>query len=442
MGKKILVAGAGHGGIIAAAHLAKNGYDVTVYEQKQRDELGYDWFDAIDPKVFDEVGLPHLEDGSFERNGDMMFYNPALSAPLLVPSNGNGSAKLERKFIYDTIIKFAEDNGVKFVYGVTILSPVMEGLRVTGVNTTEGQLKADLVIDACGINSPVRSNLPVACDVDRTYDYGDCFYAYRAYYNKLEDQPAPECDYEIYLVHMGEKGISWNVTEKDSVDVLIGKLEPFTEERREEILDEMRKHNPQIGTEIVRGGGDVCQIPIANPLPVMVCDGYAAVGDSAYMTLPMTGSGIVASFRAGKILAETVIKDTEETYSAKALWEYNYKYVSHYGAAFASIGILKNVMISLPTDGLDFLFDKQIITQDDLNFGRAKDDSSSIGFADIMSRAARGITKLPVLLRTAGGLSKGSNAKEVYKAIPKEYDPVAIRKWKQDVKAANIPTER
>lgn len=442
MGKKIAVAGAGHGGIIAAAHLAKNGYDVTVYEKKQRDELGYDWLDAIDPKVFDEVGLPHLEEDSFTRNGDMMFYNPNLSAPLLVESTGNGSAKLERKFIYDTIIKFAEDNGVKFVYGVYIIKPLMDGMRVIGIETIGDKIYADLVIDACGLNSPLRQNLPAACNIDRSYEYGDCFYAYRAYYNKLKDQPAPECDYEIYLVHMGEKGISWNVTEEDSVDVLIGKMEPFSVERREEILDEMRKHNPQIGTEVVRGGGDICQIPVTNPLPVMVCNGYAAVGDSAFMTLPMTGSGIVAAFRAGKILAETVIKDTEEEYSTKTLWEYNYRYMSHYGAAFATIGVLKNVLISLPTDGLDFLFDKQIITQADLDFGRAKSGSKNIGVADIMGRATRGLAKLPVLIKTAGGLSKGSNAKEVYKSIPKEYDEKAVLEWLERVKQAYIPTLR
>ena len=33
MGKKIIVAGAGHGGITAAALLAKAGFDVTVYER-------------------------------------------------------------------------------------------------------------------------------------------------------------------------------------------------------------------------------------------------------------------------------------------------------------------------------------------------------------------------------------------------------------------------
>ena len=39
--KKILVAGAGHGGLVAAAILAKQGYDVTVYEAKKKEDLGH-----------------------------------------------------------------------------------------------------------------------------------------------------------------------------------------------------------------------------------------------------------------------------------------------------------------------------------------------------------------------------------------------------------------
>ena len=47
MGKKIVIAGAGHGGLIAGARLAAAGYDVTIYERKIKSELGYDWDDAI-----------------------------------------------------------------------------------------------------------------------------------------------------------------------------------------------------------------------------------------------------------------------------------------------------------------------------------------------------------------------------------------------------------
>ena len=101
MGKKIVIAGAGHGGLVAGAKLAQAGYDVTVYERKIRSELGYDWEDAIDMRVFAECGLEPPKKEHYAFNGDMKYYNPNLKAPLVVPANGKGSAVFERKEIYD-----------------------------------------------------------------------------------------------------------------------------------------------------------------------------------------------------------------------------------------------------------------------------------------------------------------------------------------------------
>ena len=58
MSRKIVVAGLGHGGIAAAASLAKVGYDVTVYEAKKEGTLGYDWTDIFAPDALREAGIP------------------------------------------------------------------------------------------------------------------------------------------------------------------------------------------------------------------------------------------------------------------------------------------------------------------------------------------------------------------------------------------------
>ena len=436
MGKKIIVAGAGHGGLIAAAKLAQSGFDVTVYESKNRNELGYDWLDAVDPRAFYEAGLELPKDIKFERNGDMRFYNPALSAPITVKSNGNGSTKIERRLIYDLLIDYAEKSGVKFVLECPVIGPLMNGTRVIGIETQKESVKADLVIDSAGLDSPVRKNLPVDCGVDRDYGYGECFFAYRAYFNKLP-APEPEVPYEIFLMHLGERGISWVVTEEDFVDVLIGRVSPLTDEDISQTLETMRQFSPQIGHEVLRGGGKVCKIPVRRPLSVMVCDGYAAVGDSAYMTMPMNGSGICAALRAGVMLADTVKADSEQVFSAKTLWDYNRRYILHFGLNFAAVDTLKNILLCMSSKGVDFLFDKQIITPDDINFSRAKSENGS-SFSDMLSRVSRGMGNLPVLLRTAGALSKGDGLKKVYRTIPEIYEYESVLKWKDDVLEASV----
>ena len=439
MGKKIVIAGAGHGGLVAGAVLAKAGYDVTVYERKIRSELGYDWEDAIDMRVFAECGLEPPKKEHYAFNGDMKYYNPNLKAPLVVPANGKGSAVFERKEIYDVLIDNAEKSGVKIIYSTEILSPVMDGLRVVGIRTSDGVVDADLVIDAAGINTPLRSRLPVCCNIDRDYGYGECFYAFRGYFDKVPGHE-PDVAYEIFLMHQGERGLSWVVTKDDYVDVLIGRMAPMSKTKLAKTLDEMRAFSPQIGEKLLRGGTQE-QIPVRRPLSVMVCDGYAAVGDAAYMTVPMTGSGICASMRAGMLLAETVMEDKDEVYSRETLWNYNRKYILHFGQSFAAIDILKNIMLCTEVEGVNFLFDKGIITENDMSFGKGKEEGG-MSFSDMVARATRGISNLPVLLRTAGALSKGDNVKKVYQSIPETYDEKAVLKWKQDVMEATTLMQR
>lgn len=438
MGRKIIVAGAGHGGLIAGAALAEKGYDVTVYERHIKDELGYDWEDSVERKIFAECSLPEPDESEYRFSGPMKFYNPNLKTPLTVNPVGEGSVMIERKYIYKVLLENAEKKGVRFVFNTEILAPVMDGLRVVGIHTSDGDVFGDLVIDAAGINSPLRKNLPVCCNVDRDYGYGECFFAYRAYFDKLPAEE-PDVKYEVFLIPGGEKGISWVITGENSVDVLIGRMAPLSKTELEAELETMRRFSPQIGKNLLRGG-EICQIPIRRPLSVMVCDGYAAVGDSAYMTLPMTGSGICASMRAGKLLAEAVLEDKNDEFSAKTLWEYNKKYILHLGMNFAAIDILKNILLCTKVDGVNFLFDKQIITEKDMSFGKGA--GGSVSFSDIASRAIRGVGNLPVLLRTAGALSKGDSAKKVYRQMPAEYDEAAVLKWKDDVLAATALMER
>ena len=92
MGKKIVIAGAGHGGLIAGAKLAQAGYDVTVYERKIRSELGYDWEDAIDLRVFAECGLELTPRRIFASTdaGNVSYVCPALQPTLKIAPSGTG----------------------------------------------------------------------------------------------------------------------------------------------------------------------------------------------------------------------------------------------------------------------------------------------------------------------------------------------------------------
>ena len=72
MGKKIIVAGGGHGGIAAGMLLAKKGFDVTVYEKNSRENMGHDWTDIFDKKGFTAIGLDLPDKSLWKLKHDML----------------------------------------------------------------------------------------------------------------------------------------------------------------------------------------------------------------------------------------------------------------------------------------------------------------------------------------------------------------------------------
>ena len=82
MGKKIIVAGGGHGGIAAGMLLSKRGFDVTVYERHAKDKMGYDWTDIFDKKGWLAVDIPLPEKDKYNLKQDMTFYGPAMETAL------------------------------------------------------------------------------------------------------------------------------------------------------------------------------------------------------------------------------------------------------------------------------------------------------------------------------------------------------------------------
>ena len=427
MAKKIIVAGGGHGGITCASILARAGFDVTVYEKNTRENMGYDWTDIFNSKSLAEVGLPIPEDKCLPMH-NMSFCPPAGRVILrnAIDEARGSDIKMERKEIYNLIIDDAEKAGVKFVYNTEILAPVMAGDRVIGIKTADGDILGDLVIDACGCNSPVRKNLPECCGIQADMDKLEQFYVYRGFYNRAETNDVID-KYKVYMLPKGVFGIAWVADDGDYSDILIGDFEPFTKEEALERVEAFRKENPVLGTELIRGG-DMVTIPVRQTLAVMVADGYAAIGDSAFMTVPIIGSGIANSFRAAKILAETVIADRTETYSAETLWSYEYNYQTQIGFNLSSMALVKLMLGKIKPEQLDYMFENKIITINELS---VSDEGG--GLIDINAEL---ITKGKAMIkdRNLTGLFLGL-AKDmavlaaINKSLPKHYGRYDVQQW-------------
>ncbi len=362
---KIIVAGAGHGGLVAAIQLAKSGHEVLVFEKKERENLGMPQSDTVAKSAFIYAGIPIPEDCKTVRNTITFIPKEKGISSFTVPPPEKESVLIDRKKLVNYLIEIGEKAGVQFFYGAEITSPILLGNRVCGIKTAEQDFYADLVIDACGVYSPVRSNLPDYMCVNREIKSYDVLNSYRAYFNKIPDTPDPETAYNIYLRDDGTVGFTWLVTEEDRVDLLIARFHNLEKDEILEIMRSFHEENPHMGTELLQGG-EHATIPICQPLAVLVADGYAAVGDSAFMTYCITGSGIAYSLKAGTMLANCVINDKLCHYDAEALWGYQKQFYKEIGFSACRTAIIKNILPYMTADQVNELIKQNIISTEEV----------------------------------------------------------------------------
>ncbi len=363
---EIIVAGAGCGGLVASMKLAKEGHSVTVFEKGYENKMGYEQKDAVDASYFEYADIPVPENFRAPRNRITFVPLDSGVLPVTLPDSDDGGGLIvDRKELYSYLSEQAKENGVVFRYEEEIISPVILGSRVAGIKTKSGEFFADLVIDSCGVNSPLRKNLPKHTFIQNELTRFDTLNTYRAYFEWNKEAPQPQTDYNIYLKYDGTIGFSWLVNDGECVDVLIAR---FPELDNSVILEELRnlnENNPHMGKNIVRGG-EISAIPVRQPLAVFVCDGYAAVGDSACMTFAAKGSGIGYSLKAGTILAQTVIEDEDCLYNCETLWNYERRFFKEIGNDACKIALAKNLLPYVTAQEVSDLMKAGILTTEEM----------------------------------------------------------------------------
>ncbi|MBQ8502948.1 MAG: NAD(P)/FAD-dependent oxidoreductase [Clostridia bacterium] len=436
--KKIIIAGAGHGGLTASYHLAEKGYDVTVLEFCQRENMGHDWHDAMDFSAFDGSGIPRPSEDMYSFGLPTGFTNPAQTIMLRIPFQEGKGIYMDRKVLVNYLVDEAEKNGVSFIFGAEVISAITEGERVIGVRyKKDGEdtiALCDLLIDAAGMHSNARKSLPLSCKIEKEMPPMDIFHVHRVY---LENTTGETIDppYTIELFHMNRPGIDWILTEEDKVDLLIGKFGTsgkLTQKEIDDAIAAFRKRYPFIGDKVLRGG-KTAEIPLTRMLPLIVCDGYAAVGDSAGMTIPLNGSGINLSMKAGKILADTVIAAGEKPLTRDVLWQYEYEYFQKHGKDLVMIDILKNFFTCVTGEQVDFFLEKEILTSKELDFdGEEGIQITPEYIMHILSVSLPIIGLVPSIVKTMKFMPF---IETVAKQMPKTYDEEKVDKWIKKYKA-------
>ena len=427
--KKIIVGGAGHGGLSAAVVLARQGYDVTVVESKTPENMGYDWHDTMPGDTFEYVGIDFPEE--YEPSNRMAYVAPDGKTKVIMPDAKR--IDVDRQVLIRHLIDQAEKAGVKLVFGQKIIAPTVEGAWVSGFTATDGEnefsYKADLVIDACGMNSPLRRQLPAHFGIDNEFDRQNIFDVYRIYFENLTGE-LTDPQYIVTFFNLDKPGIDWMNTNKDFVDIIVGKFEfsgDLTQQEIDAAIAKYKKDFPYIGDKVLRGGTGVERIPISRMLPLIVANGYAAVGDSAGMTVPLTGSVIALSMKAGKILADTVIAAGDKDLTVSRLWDYQYKYFQDFGKDYVLLDLFKNFFTYIDSDDINYIMEKEILTADKMAVADGSPLSIELSYLlHVLSVAMPLIPMVPSLLKSFKMLPLLPVAA---KLMPEKYDAQKVHSW-------------
>ena len=359
--RNIIVAGAGHGGLAAAYNLAKDGYSVTVFEKSKKVELGHDWHDVIDLSVFDYCGMPCPRD--YLPLLPTAVYMPKKRGLLVLPKSPNKDLVfIDRRYLDAFLVEQCEAVGVKFEFGRSCIAPLIEGDKVVGVKTSfvasdgamERQVErriedvyADLVIDAAGMYSSIKANLPDTFGIKKSFALDEILYTYRAYYEKTYKKSKEPFSNSVYLNHAKLTGMSRVIKRGDSLDCYVGSMKPFNEYELRDAMEGFKRYQGDIGTRLHRGGfrGN---IPVAPVSPCLLAPGYAMVGDTASMTEAITARGMSLSMRAGKLLSDAIKSAGTALFDIESLWSYQYNCFKDFGLKQAAYRVIKNPA-KLPT---------------------------------------------------------------------------------------------
>lgn len=432
---KIVIAGAGMGGLTAAENFGKLGFDVTVYEQSPSlGEMRYDWHDDVSPKIFKRLGMEMPAESDKKRS--WTFVSPGSVVREFRQDEENADYSVERrplnKMLYDRAAAVAE-----IVFGAKVTAPVLEGNRVVGIVVNGKEVSADLVVDSLGVDSALKKGLPAAMNVTK-HSADEVFTAYRAFYEKDGAAPVPKYTNKAYLKHMGECGISWAIQDHDPtlVNVLVGRGGGMSEKTLSDALACLKKDNPTIGNNVVRGG-IITRIPVRYPATRMVANGYAAVGDSAYMTIPMLGSGIASSMLAGVMLAQSVgdsmsrgVKGAD-LFKVSNLWKYQVKVYRAFGAEHCAVDVMKRGVLGMDDEIIDWLLGSEMLTNEEIG-KLACGGMLRVGVKEAFRKMhVAGFKRLGTLIKVNNMLQKSLMAYRCAKNIPRNFNESIVKGWEK-----------
>jgi len=434
----VVVVGAGTAGCLAARATAAAGLRVCLVDAKPREEIGEKICgDALGEHHLRTVGLGLPNHGELEKRIEgVEIHSPDLETVFTVKYEDYVGYMLNRRLFGQWLLGKALDSGATLLDLTRVLQPIIEkgclsGVRAKSVRTDANvDLRAKIVLDASGFSAIIRKRLPQEMGIERNVANEDVEACYREIRQlRAETQKSDYC--KIYLdQRVTPGGYTW-IFPKSGAKVNVGlgicmrgKFPKPRTQFNEHILT-----RPLLEGSLLLNAGSWYD-PTRRPLDNLVGNGVAILGDAASLVNPIHGGGIGPSMLSGHLAGRTIVEAFENgDFSRKALWPYNCKYMSAYGAKQAGLDVFRLLLLTSRNEDLNYGMKHQLMTEEDI-LKAGLGEKFRLNVSESARRVFRGIRRLGFLnkLRTTVSLMKRVRAH--YRDFPE--NPEDFPLWQEN----------
>lgn len=388
----VIIAGGGMAGLITASSIgyySKKRASVLVLDRNPPQEAGkkthngWTCGDATSKNSLNflskNIGIEYEKPELEHPVKGIYVYSPDHKTKVLFEGEGY---ILNRKVLPQRQVKDAKRFGAEFRWNVTAERLLSDDGFVTGVAGRDGEGKpfkatAKIVIDATGSSSVLRKFLPVKGHIEKEIDMDD-LEATGRYILEFEQGKEDETYFtpDYCLIHLDQfiaaAGYAWVFPKgPNKVNIGLGVSKSGLERRNRKfklhdnlqtLIDKYVKDNPAIRNPKLASGEEDqgnakgnWQVPVRRQNDCLVANGFAIIGDAAWMPRPLDAGGIGPSIYASVILGKVVAHALEAgDYGEGSLWGYNVEYMKTHGYQMASFEVLRRYLQTLTNEQIDY----------------------------------------------------------------------------------------
>lgn len=316
---EVLVVGVGPAGAAAAITLARAGVEVLVVDKAifPRDKTCGDGLTADALRILEDLGLEPADVATWQDADTCWIRSPAGVATAFQMPSGRGSfmATAQRLDLDAALVDLALDAGAEIIDGHPLTDATDEGPHIIANVEGLGRIRANYVIGADGMWSPLRKSLGVAVPGSKGKYLGE-WHAFRQYFSDVS--PAAATDLWIFFEEDLVPGYFWSFPLPDGrANVGFGiQRTPETRTKDMKVLWKDLLDRPHV-QELLGPDATPEDAHKAWPIPAridkMVTSAGRAlfVGDAVGACDVMSGEGIAQALITGVRAAESILGHSE-----------------------------------------------------------------------------------------------------------------------------------